>query len=89
MSRPKDKYNFTIADLALITKQPENTVRQHISRGKFNPEDFNSVIEYINTFKQTTQFSGLGYMQLLEREGREDNAKMRNENVFKKEENDG
>lgn len=76
MARPKDKYSFTVADLALLTKQPENTIRQHISRGKFNPEDFGSVIEYINTFKQTTQFSGIGYMQLLEKEAT-------SENVFK------
>jgi hypothetical protein len=69
--RPKERYNFTIEDVAILTEQDVNTVRQHIHRKKFNPSELGSVVEYINTQRHHTPAQQIGYIQLLEREAME------------------
>lgn len=69
--RPKDKYTFTIENIATLTEQDVNTIRQHIFRKKFNPSELGSVVEYINTQRHQTPAQQLGYIQLLEREAME------------------
>jgi hypothetical protein len=73
MARPKDKYAYTVEDIAKLTKQPANTVRQHITRGKFHPAELASVIAYINEFNKTQVKNVLvsGYMTAIEDEARQ------------------
>jgi hypothetical protein len=71
MARPKDKYEYTVEDIAKLTKQPANTVRQHMTRGKFNPAELSSVIAYVNSFNKESALKLLnGYMSAIEDEGR-------------------
>jgi len=69
--RPKDRYTFTVEDVAILTEQDVNTVRQHIHRKKFNPAELGSVVEYINTQRHHTPTQQLGYIHLLEKEAME------------------
>lgn len=72
MARPKDKYAYTVEDIAKMTKQPANTVRQHISRGKFHPAELSSVVDYINSLNKPKYAIGTlgGYMSAIETEAR-------------------
>lgn len=45
------KYFYTLKDIAKLTKQPVNTLRQHILREKFDPASLGSVLEYINNVR--------------------------------------
>jgi hypothetical protein len=72
MSRPKDKYAYTIEDIAKLTKQTANAVRQHMTRGKFNPAELSSVVEYVNSFNKlktlAAPYERRGYMSFIENE---------------------
>jgi hypothetical protein len=41
------QYKFTIQDIAVASGEKEQTIRMHIRRGWFNPEDLKSLSGYV------------------------------------------
>ena len=56
--RPKKQFCFSYNALAKVTRQKEETIRQHLKRGKFDPESLSSILEYINNVKERNSEKG-------------------------------
>lgn len=47
------KFTYTYQDISNLTKLAITTLRIYASKGKFNPDNLNSVIEFVNRYNQT------------------------------------
>lgn len=50
MAIPDREYSFTYRDLANATGLTRNAISQHVSRGKLDPDDLESIAVYLSRY---------------------------------------